>query len=254
MDLGLNGKIALVTGAGSQVGFGKGITLALAKAGCNIVVNDVDGEGAKQTAAAIEALGRQALAIKADVTQVPEVKAMVETAIKKFGRIDILVNNAGRATQRMPFVNTPEKNWEIVFNLNVYGVFNVTKAVLPQMIERKSGKIINISSGAGFSGMPGCLQYGASKAAVIAFTKGLAKEVIGSGISVNAIAPGLGDTKFLSTLGFANPQDEIKNAMPRIPTGLTTTPEQVGNLVTYLCSDLAINFVGQTLLMDGGMG
>ena len=176
MEVNLQGKVALVTGAGSQVGFGKGIALAMAKAGCDVIVNDIDEEGIKQTAAAIEALGRQSIAIKADVTQISEVKEMVETAIKRFGKIDILVNNAGRATQRMPFVETPEKNWEIVFNLNIYGVFHVTKAVLPYMIAQKYGKIINISSGAGISGMPGCLHYGASKAAVIAFTKGLAKK------------------------------------------------------------------------------
>lgn len=252
MLVNLQGKVALVTGAGSQVGFGKGIALALAKSGCDVIVNDVDEEGAKLTAAEVEALGRQSMAIKADVTQVSEVKSMVDAAIKRFGKIDILVNNAGRATQRMPFVETPEKNWEIVFNLNIYGVFHVTKAVLPYMIAQKYGKIINISSGAGISGMPGCLHYGASKAAVIAFTKGLAKEVISSGINVNAIAPGLGDTKFLSTAGF--PEGEIQRSLPHIPTGKTTTPEQVGSLAAYLASEDAANFVGQTLLMDGGMG
>jgi 3-oxoacyl-[acyl-carrier protein] reductase len=252
MDQELKGKVALITGAGSQVGFGKGMALSLAKRGCDIVVNDVDGEGAKQTAAAVEALGCKALAVKADITQLAEVKSLVEQSLKKFGKIDILINNAGRATSRIPFVDTPEKNWETVFNLNVYGVFNVTKAVLPSMIKQKYGRIINISSGAGISGMPGCLQYGASKAAVISFTKGLAKEVIGYGIIVNCIAPGLGDTKFLSTAGF--PEGEIQHALPMIPTGKTTTPEMVGELAAYLVSDAASNFVGQTLLMDGGMG
>ncbi len=252
MDQELKGKVALVTGAGSQVGFGKGVALALAKKGCDIIANDIDLEGAQQTAAAVEALGCQALAVKADITQLPEVKAMVDAGLQKYEKIDILVNNAGRATQRMPFVTTPEKNWEIVFNLNVYGTFNVTKAVLPAMIEKKYGKIINISSGAGISGMPGCLHYGASKAAVIAFTRGLAKEVIRHGINVNCIAPGLGDTNFLSTAGF--PAGEIEKVLPMIPSGQTTTPAMVGGLVVYLVSEAAANFVGQTLLMDGGMG
>jgi NAD(P)-dependent dehydrogenase (short-subunit alcohol dehydrogenase family) len=252
MNANLKGKVALVTGAGSQVGFGKGICLALAEAGCDLAVNDVNGDGANQTAAAVKAIGRKALPVKADITRVDEVKSMVQQVLNKFGRIDILVNNAGRATQRMSFVDTPEKNWQIVFNLNVYGTFYVTQAVLPSMIERKYGIIINIASGAGISGMPGCLHYGASKAAVIAFTRGLAKEVISSGISVNAIAPGLGDTNFLSTAGY--PADEIQQALPRIPSGKTTTPEQVGYLAVYLASEQAANFVGQTLLMDGGMG
>jgi 3-oxoacyl-[acyl-carrier protein] reductase len=251
MDLGLNGKVALVTGAGSPIGFGRGIALTLARAGCDIVVNDIDRGGAEKTAAEVEALGRKAMAIKADVTKIAEVNDMVKAAIKEFGEIDILVNNAGRTTMPRPFVETPEKDWEIVINLNVYGVFNCTKAVLPYMLERKSGKIINISSGAGFSGSPRFVAYGASKAAIIAFTKGLAKEVISSGIYVNSVAPGLGDTNFLRSANF--PPDELERALPRIPAGRTTTPQDVGNMVAYLASDMASDIVGQTFLVDGGM-
>lgn len=250
MELGLEGKVALVTGAGSPVGFGRGIALTLAKYGCDLVVNDIDLEGLQKTAGEIEALGRKAMAIKADVTKVAEVKDMVKKALDKFGRIDILVNNAGRTTTPTPFVETPEKNWEIVFNLNIYGVFHCTKAVLPQMMERKSGKIVNITSGAGISGMPRCVHYGASKAAIIAFTKGLAKEVIGQGINVNAVAPGVGDTNFLRTGNF--PAGELERAVATVPTRRSTTPEDVGNMVAYLASDLANQIVGQTYLVDGG--
>jgi NAD(P)-dependent dehydrogenase (short-subunit alcohol dehydrogenase family) len=247
----LNGKVALVTGAGSQVGFGKGIALILARNGCDVIVNDIDREGAEKTAAEIAALGRKSLAVKADVTKVTEVKAMVAAAMEKFGRIDILVNNAGRTTAPMPFVDTPEKNWEIVFNLNVFGVFNCTKAVLPQMLARKYGKIINITSGAGFSGSPRFVHYGASKGAVMTFTRGLAKEVVSSGINVNSIAPGIGDTNFLSTGGF--PEGELEHAKAYIPTGRPTSPEDVGNMVAYLASDISSNIVGRVFLVDGGM-
>ena len=250
MNLGLEGKVALVTGAGSPVGFGRGIALTLAGYGCDIIANDIDLEGAQKTAAEVEALGRKAMAIKADVTKVAEVKDMVKAALGKFGRIDILVNNAGRTTTPTPFVETPEENWEIVINLNIYGVFHCTKAVLPQMLERKSGKIINIASGAGIGGMPRCVHYGASKAAVIAFTKGLSKEVISSGINVNAIAPGIGNTHFLSTGNF--PPGEMERALKTVPTGKPTTPEDVGNMVAYLASDIANQIVGQTYLVDGG--
>lgn len=250
MELGLEGKVALVTGAGSPVGFGSGIALTLAKYGCDIVANDIDEAGVNKTASEVKALGRKALAIKADVTKVAEVKGMVKQALDEFGRIDILVNNAGRTTTPTPFVDTPEENWEIVINLNIYGVFHCSKAVLPQMIERKSGKIINIASGAGISGMPRCVHYGATKAAIIAFTKGLSKEVIGSGINVNAVAPGVGDTNFLVTGNF--PEGEIDRAVATVPTRRSTTPEDVGNMVAYLSSDLAKQIVGQTYLVDGG--
>ena len=250
MELGLEGKIALVTGAGSQVGFGRGISMVLAQQGCDVIVNDVDEEGVKKTSSDIEALGRRSLSIKADVTRLVEVKDMVKQALEKFGRIDILVNNAGRTTKPTPFVDTSETNWETVFNLNIYGVFHCTKAVLPQMLERKRGKIVNITSGAGLSGMPRCVHYGASKAAIIAFTKGLAKEVIVSGVNVNAVAPGVGDTNFLVTGEF--PEGEIDRAVATVPTRRSTTPEDVGNMVAYLASDLASQVVGQTYLVDGG--
>ena len=249
MDLGLEEKIALVTGAGSPIGFGKGICLVLAGAGCHIAAVDIDYDGAVKTADEVKAMGRQALAVKTDVTNVSEVRAMVKTVMEKFGRIDILVNNAGRATPPLPFVETPEENWEKVFDLNIYGVFHCTKAVLPQMIQRKNGKIINISSGAGLSGMPRCVHYGASKAAVIAFTKGLAKEVISSGINVNSVAPGVGDTNFLRG-NF--PAGELDKALSTVPSGRATTPEEVGNMVAYLASDVSLNMVGQTVFLDGG--
>jgi 3-oxoacyl-[acyl-carrier protein] reductase len=120
------------------------------------------------------------------------------------------------------------------------------------MIARKSGKIINISSGAGISGMPRCVHYGASKAAITAFTKGLAKEVISSGINVNGVAPGIGDTNFLRTGNF--PPGELERALATVPSRRATTPQDVGNMVAYLASDLASNIVGQVFLVDGGHG
>ncbi|MBN1191914.1 MAG: SDR family oxidoreductase [Dehalococcoidales bacterium] len=250
MDLKLEGKVALVTGAGSQVGFGRGICMVLGKYGCDVIAADIDLAGAEKTAADVAALGCKSLALKADVTSSAEVKNMVDTALARFGKIDILVNNAGRTTSPMPFVDTPEKNWEIVFNLNVYGVFHCAKAVLPQMIARKYGKIVNISSGAGFSGSPRFIHYGAAKAAVMTFTRGLAKEVVSSGINVNCVAPGVGDTKFMATGGF--PAGEMDKAVSTVPTGRSTTPEEIGNMVAYLSSDLASNIVGQVFAVDGG--
>jgi len=249
MELGLKGKVALITGAGSPIGFGKGIALVLGGAGGDIAAVDIDIEGAKKTAAEVEALGCKALAVQTDVTSISAVQSMVKTVLEEFGKIDILVNNAGRATPPMPFVDTPVENWEKVINLNVYGVFYCTQAVLPHMLQRKSGKIINISSGAGVSGMPRCVHYGASKAAIITFTRGLAKEVISSGINVNSVAPGVGDTNFMRS-NF--PPEELAKAISTVPSGRSTTPEEVGNMVAYLASDISRNLVGQTIFLDGG--
>jgi 3-oxoacyl-[acyl-carrier protein] reductase len=250
MDLGLKGKVALITGAGSQIGFGKGIALVLAREGCDIVVSDIDYDGVKKTASAVEALSRQALAIKTDVTNSAEVKAMVQAALDKFGRVDILVNNAGAGHPIQPFVDVPEQMWNRVIDLNVRGVMNCTQAVLRQMIAQKKGIIISISSGAGISGMPNCVAYGAAKAAVIAFTKGLAKEVIPHGIRVNSIAPGFGLTNFLRSINM--PEGAHERVLNTVPTHKATTPEDLGNMIAYLASDLASQIIGQTLLIDGG--
>jgi NAD(P)-dependent dehydrogenase (short-subunit alcohol dehydrogenase family) len=251
MDLKLKGKVALVTGAGSQKGFGKGISLILAQNGCDIVANDVDLEGAEKTAAEVAELGCKAMAIKADITRLSEVQAMVDAAVKQFAKIDILVNNAGRATTPMPFVETPEKNWQTVLNLNIYGTFYCSQTVLPQMLKRKYGKIINIISGAAFDGSPGFIHYAASKGAILSFTRGLAREAAPSGITVNCIAPGIGDTNFLKNGGF--PEGEINRALPVIPSGRSTTPDDIGNLTAFLASDLASNIVGQVFVVDGGV-
>jgi 3-oxoacyl-[acyl-carrier protein] reductase len=250
MELGLKGKVALITGAGSQIGFGKGIALVLAREGCDIAVSDIDFEGVKKTASAVEVLGRRALALKTDVTSSTEVKAMVQAALDKFGRVDILVNNAGAGHPMMPFVDVPEQMWNKVIDLNVRGVMNCSQAVLRHMISQKSGIIISISSGAGMSGMPNCIAYGAAKAAVIAFTKGLAKEVMPHNIRVNSIAPGFGLTNFLRSINL--PENTHERILNTVPTHKATTPEDLGNIIAYLASDLGGQIVGQTLLIDGG--
>jgi NAD(P)-dependent dehydrogenase (short-subunit alcohol dehydrogenase family) len=251
VETNLTGKVALVTGTGSQTGFGRGIAEVLAREGCNIIANSLSLERAETTAAKINAIGRKAIAIKADVTKKDEVSAMVQKALIVFGKIDILVNNAGASHSLKQFIDTPESDWAQVIDLNLYGTLNCIKAVLPHMIRRKSGKIINISSGGGISGTPGFVVYGASKAAVIVFTRGLAKEVISSGIYVNCIAPGVGDTNFPRVAGF--PADEFEKLIKLVPTGKPTSPEDIGNMVVYLASDLSDNIVGQTFLIDGGL-
>src|SRR3972149_2035551 len=238
MDLGLQGKVALVTGAGSQIGFGKAIALTLATEGCDVVVNDVSLDGAKQTAAEVVALGRRASAIRADVASSAEVNEMAKAALAEFGRIDILVNNAGVGLGGGPFVQTDEADWERLIGINFKGVLNCSKAVLPQMLARQSGKIISIASGLGKSGGPNSAVYAATKGAVIAFTKSLAAEVAAHGINVNSVAPGISDTNFLR-----NPDGSLRDpagleAVRRtIPLGRTTKPQDIANLVAHLAPD-----------------
>ncbi len=256
MDLDLKDKVALVTGAGSQTGFGKGIALVLAKEGCDIIIIDKDLEGAKKTAADIEVLGRRALAFKVDVTRSADVNDAVKRALDKFGRIDILVNNAGASTPPKPFVEKTEAEWEPDIALNLRAVLICTKAVLPQMLERKRGWIINISSGVGTMGLANSSIYSAAKAGVIAFTKSLAKEVISQGVNVNSVSPGLGDTGFLrssNVLKMAEtPPEFLKAVSADIPVGRMTTPRDIGNMVAFLASEVSSDIVGQVFDVDGG--
>jgi NAD(P)-dependent dehydrogenase (short-subunit alcohol dehydrogenase family) len=245
MDLGLNGKVVLVTGAGSQIGFGKGICLALAKEGCNIVASDINIIGAEQTAADIRALGREAIAIKADVGKGDEVNQMVKTALEKFTRIDILVNNAGVSSGMLPFLELTEKEWDRDLNIDLKGTMYCIKAVLPQMIERKSGKIINISSGAGVKGHLNVSTYSAAKAGVIGFSRSLACELASSGVNVNVIAPGLADTNFHRAANV--PPSFLEFVKTSVADGTVITVEDMGNAVVFLASNAAQHISGQVL-------
>ena len=248
MDLGLKGKIALVTGAGSQIGFGKAISLTLAKEGCDIAVNDVNLEDAGKTAAAVRDLGRKAIAIKADVTKKAEVQEMVKKALAEFGRIDILVNNAGGMHPQGPFSNHKEELWDKDFNLNIKGTMLCSQAVLPAMIGQKYGKIINISSSVAKMTFPGVSTYGMSKAAIYVFTRGLAKSVIKQGITVNSVAPGWALTNFDKT----PPEELLKRFLPDTPIGRGTTTQDIANTVAFLASDVSGDIVGQVICVDGG--
>lgn len=249
MDLKLKGKVALVTGAGSQIGFGKAIALTLAREGCDVVTNALHIEGAQKTADEITALGRRSLAIQADISKRAEVKAMVEKTLKVFGKIDILVNNAGAASPPKLFIETTEEEWDKDIAVNLKGMLNCTKAVLPHMISRKQGKIINISSLAGRTGGPHTVVYGAAKAGEMSFTKGLANEVASLGINVNCVAPGVGLTNFVRNA----PPGALDELVEKTPLKRTTTPEDIAMAVAYFASDVSSDCVGQTLGVDGGL-
>lgn len=243
MDLHLKDKVALVTGAGSQIGYGKAIALTLAEEGCDIVAADIDPDGAKQTAAAVEALGRQALAVKVDVTRQAEVDAMVKKAIEKFGRIDILVNNAGASSQLRPFMEMTEEDWDFDIHTNLYGQMRVARAVLPHMLARKYGRIINTSGG---QGIPNISIYGAAKAGVVMFTQALAREVASKGVIVNAVGPGLGKTGLV----YRAPTEFLESERQRSLLKRLCTPEDVAPVVAFLASDRCSYMVGQLVQLS----
>jgi 3-oxoacyl-[acyl-carrier protein] reductase len=249
MELGLKGKIALVTGAGSQIGFGKAIAIQLAKEGCDVVINDIDIDGAQQTAAEVEKLGRRSMAIKGDVTNITDWEAMVNKILEKFGRIDILVNNAGGCTPPKPFLQMTDKDWEFDINVNLKSTRNGTKTVLPLMIKQKSGKIVNITSGAGINGGMFTAGYSAAKAGIIAFSMGVAKEAAPEGININCVSPGPANTGFAKNA----PPGMLENFPKNLPIRRLTTQQDVANAVTFLASDAASDIVGQVLVVSGGV-
>jgi 3-oxoacyl-[acyl-carrier protein] reductase len=230
MDLKLKDKVAVVTGAGSQIGYGRAIALTLAEEGCSLILGDIDLDGLNKTADEIRASGGRALAIKVDVTDRPKVGEMVKRGIEEFDRIDILVNNAGASSKMMPFIQSTRKDWEYDIGVNLFGQMNVAHAVLPHMMSRKSGRIINTSGG---QGIPTLSMYGAAKAGVVMFTRALAKELQGTGIIVTVYSPGLGAT------GLTADDPRMDSIAPTLPLGRLCTPEDVAPIVAFLASELS---------------
>ncbi len=248
MDFGLKGKIALVTGAGSQIGFGKAISLTLANEGCDVAVNDISPDDAEKTAMAVRTLGRRCISVQADVTKKKEVQAIVKKVLAEFGRIDILVNNAGGIIPGGPFLDQKEENWDRDINLNLKAAMFCSQAVLPSMTKQKYGKIVNITSSVPKMTFAGVSTYAIAKGANYVFTRGLAKQVITDGINVNSVAPGWALTNFDKT-----PSEEIiKNFTPHTPIGRGTTVQDIANAVAFLVSDVSADIVGQIICVDGG--
>ena len=245
--MNLTGKVALVTGASR--GIGQATAIDLAKAGADIVVNFIGNEAvAQETVAAIEALGRKAIKIKADVGNAEDVQAMVDEAVAAFGHIDILVNNAG-ITRDGLLIRMKDSDWDDVLNINLKGVYLVTKAVAKLMVKQRAGRIINMTSVSGVTGNVGQANYAAAKAGVIGFTKTCAKELAARGITVNAVAPGFIETAMTDVL----PEKIKEGIAATVPFGRMGQPEEIASVVTFLASDFASYITGQVLNVDGGM-
>ena len=243
---GLQGKVALVTGAGR--GIGKAIATRLAAEGVRVVIADVDGTTANATA---EEIGRGAVAVKMDVTDPASVRDGVAEAVRVAGPIEILVNNAGWDKVE-PFVKSQEETWDRVLAINLKGPIRCARAVLDGMIERKAGKIISISSDAGRVGSTGEAVYSAAKAGVIGFSKTLARETARHGINVNVVCPGPTNTPLLNEIAGGN--DKLIESLRRaIPMGRTGEPDDIAGAVAFLASDDAGFITGQTLSVSGGL-
>ena len=243
----LTGKVALVTGASR--GIGQAVAVELAKAGADVIVNYIGNEAvAQETVEKVEALGRKALKIKADVGNADEVQAMVDEAHAAFGHIDVLVNNAG-ITRDGLLIRMKDSDWDDVLNINLKGVYLVSKAVAKLMVKQRSGRIINMTSVSGVTGNVGQANYAAAKAGVIGFTKTCAKELAARGITVNAVAPGFIETAMTDVL----PEKIKEGIAATVPLDRMGQPEEIAGVVTFLASDFARYITGQVLNVDGGM-
>ena len=262
MDLAFGGKTALVTGAGSQVGFGKEIALLLAQEGiAAVAVTDIDLEGTEQTAAAVRKLGCRSLALRADITDNAAVKAMVGKVMAEYGRIVILCNVAGAILHKdgVPIEDQDPVSWEKQFKLNVIGTMNVSQAVVPLMREQKYGVIVNIGSGSTHQYGMGVGTYAMSKSALDLFTKQLAYVEGKAGIRVNCVAPGPAPTKFGAILREGEPELTSEEMLKRqaaflgaFPLGRMGTAKDIANATVFLASDATSYVTGQVFHVSGG--
>lgn len=259
MDIGLAGKTAIVTGGGSNIG--RAISLTFAKEGANVVVAELKTEFGEKVAEAANALqaGGHSMVIETDVTKVDATEALVKKTLDEFGKIDVLVNNVGWDIQ-MLFVETTPDFWDKVIDINYKGVLNCTKAVLPHMIEQKSGAIVNIGSDAGRIGEFREAVYGGCKGAVIAFTKAVARETGRYGIRLNVVCPGLtvpsdeeigSGSMWQVNKPYFTPEI-LEKAAKSYPLRRVGKAQEVANAVVFLASDAASFITGQTLSASGG--
>ena len=271
----LNGKVALVTGAGGKNGIGRAIATRLAKEGADVAVNDItehpyatdqtDWQGLPDVVREIEAMGQRAISVVADVADAAQVKEMVDQTVAHFGKIDILVNNAGTIAgkDRVPVVDLAEEDWDRVQRVNVKGVFLCSQAVARHLITQGTGgKIINMSSVTGKRGSARFAAYSASKFAVIGFTQSLACELAPYRVNVNAICPGLVDTERFGHLASVLMPENLsadeqlaeyaRRSEAAVPIGRLAEGADVAKMAAFLASDEAAYLSGVSITVSGG--
>ena len=246
-------KVAIVTGGGGAIG--REISKLLATEGAKVVAADLNIEAANKVVNEIKALGHKALAIDLDTTKVDKAEQLAKATLDDFGQIDILVNVVGGSAG--PFIKTKlgffaqsnKERWEEIIGLNLLGTFNCTRAVINHMIERRSGKIVSISSTSGVIGMQKAAEYSAAKAGIIGFTKALAKEVGPYGINVNCVSPGVVGTPRVLEMA----KELIPEWTKGIRLGRLAKPEEIASVVFFLVSDESSYITGQNIVVDGGL-
>jgi len=253
----LSGQVAIVTGAGR--GIGRATALELATMGADIVVAELDRDGAERTAAEVKGLGRRVSVVRTDVTSRTDLTAMADRARAEFGHIDILVNNAGIYRAALP-LDVTEEHWDAIMNVNARAVFFASLAVLPTMIAHKRGVIVSLASMAGKVGSKNNLPYNASKAAVVSMTKSLALAHAADGIRVNCVCPGFVETDMWtavardqSKLMGMTAEEFTRQRASTVPLGRMERPEDVANVIGFLVSSKSGYMTGQALSVDGGL-
>ena len=239
-------KIAVVTGAGR--GIGRAVALAYAKMGADVVCVSRTEENSAKVAAEVEAIGRRAWAVAVDVSDTAAVDAAAKGILESTGRVDILVNNAG-VTRDNLLMRMSEEEWDTVIDTNLKGAFNFTKALTRPFIKQRSGRIINIASVIGLIGNAGQSNYAASKAALIGFTKSIAKELATRGITVNAIAPGFIETDMTAALS----EKMRESILGNVPLERFGSPDDIAHAAVFLAMEPSGYITGQVLTVDGGM-
>ncbi len=247
----LKGQVAVITGGGS--GFGRATAIRFAKEGARVMAADVNEAAARETADMVRAAGGEALPHRADVSRAPDMQAMIQAAVDRWGRLDILFNNAGIPQAPTPTDEVTEEFWDRLMAVNVKGVFLGTKYAIPVMKRQGRGCIINTASTMGIRARPQYAAYVTSKGAVILFTKSLALELAPHKVRVNVIAPAGADTPMLSQFFSGKSREEARAAfLPSFPLGRLIEAEDVAKAVLYLASDLADMITGHVLEVDGG--
>lgn len=242
----LQGKVALITGGAR--GIGRSIALRLAQDGVRIAIGDLIEEEGLRTQRELEEAKTEAMFVSLNVTDESSAKDAMAQVTDRWGSIDILVNNAGITRDKL-LLRLNEQDWDAVLNVNLKGAYVCSRAVLSTMLRQRWGRIVNTSSVVGLVGNPGQTNYAASKAGLIGFTKALAREVAARSITVNAVAPGYINTQMVQALS-----EELQQAiLKQIPVSRFGTPEDVANVVAFLCSEEASYITGHVINVDGGL-